>query len=123
MKIFHIIILYLFILSCKSPGNTKDENNCLENTQFKEKFFYHIKNIDNNISVLQDSKFKESVIFLSNYAPVSTNSIMNYSRSYPIGIFEKDRIKILEWYEESKCNNIQFKNSYIIPDAYKDYEN
>ncbi|MEX0995628.1 MAG: hypothetical protein WDZ45_01110 [Flavobacteriaceae bacterium] len=123
MKFIHIIIYFLFILSCKSAGDTKDGNNCVENTEFKEKFFYHFNYIENNISVLQDSKFKESVIFISNYAPVSTNNIMNYSRTYPIGIFEKDRIKILEWYEENKCNNIQFKSTYIIPDAYKDYEN
>src|SRR5690554_6560427 len=116
-----IITIFLFFISCKSISDTKDGNNCVENTQFKEKFFYHIKYIKNNISVLQDSKFKESVIFLSNYAPVSTNHIMNYARSYPIGIFEKDRINILEWYEENKCNNIQFKSSYIIPDAYKGY--
>lgn len=119
MKCFNVIIIVLFFLSCKSSSNSNDSNNCVENTEFKEKFFYHIKNVENNISGLQDSNFKESVIFLSNYAPVSTNQIMNYARTYPIGIFEKDLIKILEWYEENKCNNIQFKSTYIIPEAYK----
>lgn len=115
-KIFILIIPIL--ISCKAF----EVNNsaCNENEKFKEKFFYHFKNIENNIAISQDSTFIKSVIFISNYAPVSINYIMNYSRTYPIGIFEKDRIKILEWYEENKCQNLQFKNSYIIPEVYQD---
>jgi hypothetical protein len=122
-KTIIIYFVILLFLSCKPISDTKDGNKCVENTEFKEKFFYHIEYIENNISAFQDSKFKESVIFLSNYAPVSTNHIMNYARTYPIGIFEKDHIKILEWYEENKCNNIKLKSSYIVPEAYKDYVN
>jgi hypothetical protein len=119
MKYIYILIISLILLSCKSTNSNNSIVNCNENIEFKETFFYHIKYIENNISISQDSIFRESVIFLSNYAPISINHIMNYSRTYPVGIFEKDRIKILEWYEENKCDNIKFKDSYIIPEAYQ----
>jgi hypothetical protein len=113
-----LILIIPILISCKAFKSNK--NDCNENEKFREMFFRHIENIDNNIAVSQDSKFKESVIFISNYAPVSTNSIMNYARSYPFGIYEEDRKKWIEWYEENKCKNIQFKSSYIIPEAYRD---
>ncbi len=86
---------------------------------FKKEFFYHVKNIDSNISNQHSRMFRESVIFISNYAPVSVERIFNYAMLYPIGIYEQDRVKWIEWYDQNKCNNIQFKDSYIIPDAYK----
>ncbi|MDP2162135.1 MAG: hypothetical protein Q8K02_16770 [Flavobacterium sp.] len=45
---------------------------------------------------------------------------MNYSRTYPIGVFEDDLIQWKEWYEENKCNNIQLKNSLVVPEVYQD---
>jgi hypothetical protein len=87
--------------------------------KFKEMFFQHVEYIEKNITVSQDSTFRQSVIFISNYAPVSTDQIMNYSTTYPVGVFEQDRIKWMEWYEENKCKNIQFKSTYVIPEVYK----
>ncbi len=72
-----ISLVSLLIFSCKSNSSLK--NDCDENLNFKELFFYHIENIDKSITISQDVKFRESVIFISNYAPVSVNSIMNYS--------------------------------------------
>ncbi|GGD21325.1 hypothetical protein [Flavobacterium orientale] len=97
-----------------------NKNDCHENIEFRETFFNHVDNIKNNIAVSQDLKFRESVIFISNYVPVSLNQILNYSRTYPLGVFEKDRLKILEWYEENKCNNIQLKNTLVVPEVYQD---
>lgn len=113
-----LILVIPILISCTAVKPNKSD--CNENEKFKEMFFYHIGYIKKNISVSQDSTFRKSVIFLSNYAPVSVDRIMNYARTYPVGIFEKDQIKLLEWYEENKCKNIQFKNSYIVPEAYKD---
>jgi hypothetical protein len=111
------ILIILVLISCKASHQKSD---CNENMKFKEMFFYHIEYIENNIGVLQDAKFRQSVIFISNYAPVSVNSIINYARSYPIGVFEQDKIKWIDWYEENKCKNIQFKDTYIIPEVYQD---
>lgn len=71
------------------------------------------------INLSQDSTFRKSVIFISNYAPVSVENIMNYARIYPTGVFKEDLKNWLQWYEENKCKNIQFKSSYIIPHVYK----
>lgn len=106
------------ILSCKTNGISKI-NDCKENIKFKKKFFYHFNYIEDHMFKAQDSLFRVSVTFISNYAPISTNKLWNYDRSYPSGVFEKDRVNILKWYEENKCNNIQFKSSLTIPDAYK----
>jgi len=112
-----ISLVSLLIFSCKS--NSLLKNDCDENLNFKELFFYHIENIDKSITISQDLKFRESVIFISNYAPVSVNSIMNYSRTYPFVVYKRDREQWIKWYEENKCKNIQLKTSLIIPDAYQ----
>lgn len=105
------------MISCKSYNFNL--TTCNENEKFKERFFYHIQYIDKNISVAQDAKFRESVTFISNYAPVSLNHIMNYARTYPIGVYEQDRSKWIEWYDANKCKNIQFKDSLVIPEVYQ----
>jgi hypothetical protein len=106
----------LILVSCAIV--TPNKSRCRENKKFKEVFFYHIEYVDNHISSVQDSTFRKSIIFLSNYVPISTNRIMNYARIYPISIYEKDRAKLIEWYELNKCTNIQFKQTYTIPEAY-----
>lgn len=111
-----LIILVLILLSCKAQ-NTKID--CNENEEFKRIFFEHIENIDNGIKGLQNLKFRKSVIFISNYAPVSTDRIMNYSRTYPYVVYKRDREQWIKWYEENKCNNIQFKSNLVVPDVYK----
>lgn len=122
IKISSVITGISILISCNASNVNKSE--CNENTKFKEIFFHHVENIEKNIGVLQGAKFRESVIFVSNYAPVSVNELMNYSRNYPIGIFEKDRIKWTQWYEENKCRNIQLKHKLMLPEAYdpKGYE-
>lgn len=112
-----LIFIFSILFSCGIYKSNK--NDCDENEKFKVKFFYHINYIKNNISISQDAKFRESIIFISNYAPVSTDRIMNYARTYPRGVFEEDRKKWMVWYEENKCKNIQFKTSYVIPEVYK----
>lgn len=115
--LFIVSVVSLLLFSCKSIPLIK--KNCDENLNFKELFFEHIENIDKRITISQDRKFRESVIFISNYAQVSVNTIMNYSRTYPYGIYQKDRKLWINWYEENKCKNIQFKTYLIIPDAYQ----
>lgn len=112
-----LVLLIPILISSKSFKFTKSD--CNENEKFKERFFYSIEYIEKNISVAQDSTFIKSVIFISNYTHVSLDQIMNYSRTYPVGVFEQDYVKWLEWYEENKCKNIQFKNTYIIPEVYQ----
>jgi hypothetical protein len=119
MKDTYILMISLILLSCQSSNSIIGNIDCNENLEFKEKYFFHLRYVDKNIATSQDSTFRKSVIFLSNYAPISTDYIFNYSRTYPIGIFEKDRVKILEWYEQNKCSNIKFKSTYIVPDAYQ----
>ena len=116
-KILTIIISITILISCKSVDT---DSGCNENLKFKDSFFSHIKYIQQNVTNVQDSTFIKSVIFISNYAPVSTDNIMNYVRSYPLGIFKQDHEKWLEWYEENRCRNIQFKSEYVIPEVYKD---
>lgn len=100
--------LILFLLIFISFKNFGQNNNCNENLRFKEAFFYHIKIVKSNIAISQDETFRKSVIF-----------ILNYSRTYPIGVFKKDKIEWLKWYEENKCENIQIKSTYIIPEVYQ----
>lgn len=110
-----LIFACAIFVSCKSV----DTSGCNENKKFRESFFYHIENVEKNISVSQDSSFIQSIIFISNYAPVSLNHIMNYSRTYPTGIFKQDHVGWIKWYEENKCKNIQFRDSYILPEVYQ----
>lgn len=119
MKNIYFVIIVIFFLSCKSAKIANNGDDCIENTQFKKKFFYHLNYIEDYMFKSQDSLFRVSVTFISNYAPISTNTLRNYGRTYPSGVFEKDRVNILKWYEENKCNNIQVKSSHIIPDAYR----
>ncbi|WP_265426535.1 hypothetical protein [Chryseobacterium sp. YIM B08800] len=111
--------LILFLLIFISFKNFGQNNNCNENLRFKEAFFYHIKIVESNIAISQDETFRKSVIFIYNYAPVSVEHIMNYSRTYPIGVFKKDKIEWLKWYEENKCENIQIKTACAIPEVYQ----
>lgn len=87
-------------------GKTVD---CKENLQFKEKFFEAIKFIDTLIYSIQGRKFHEALNFISKYSHVSSESMLNYARIYPGGVYEKDRKIWIDWYEKNKCTNIQFK--------------
>ncbi|SHF04117.1 hypothetical protein SAMN05444377_10371 [Flavobacterium fontis] len=112
----NVIILFLMI-SCNS--NKEIINGCNENKEFKKVFFSHFDYIKNNIYIRQDIKFRESLIFISNYTHVSLDRIVNYSGTYPYGVFIKDSVIWRNWYEENKCNNIQLKKELIIPEILK----
>ncbi|QMU66146.1 MAG: hypothetical protein GKR88_19025 [Flavobacteriaceae bacterium] len=110
MKYF-FLLLSILLFSCKSTNATNDIANCDENTVFKEKFFSNIKYVEENISVRQNEKFKESLKFLSKYVHVSFERMANYANTYPIGVFEEDKKGWLEWYEKNKCNNLQLRDT------------
>jgi len=111
-----LILLFLIFISFNSFGQ---ENDCNENLKFKEAFFSHIKFLENNIYLSQNKEFRTSVVFISNYAPVSLGKIMNYARTYPSGVFNDDKLLWLKWYEDNKCKYIQIKSIYSIPEVYQ----
>ena len=111
MKNIYIIIISLVFISCKSTSQINNDNNCVENTEFKEKFFSNIDYIEKNITEVQDAKFKNTLYFLSKYVHVSLKRMSNYSNTYPIGVFEEDKNGWLKWYEENKCNNLKLKDT------------
>lgn len=84
---------------------------CNENLDFKLEFFNNIKIIDNLIYVSQNEKFHNALKFISKYSHVSSESMLNYARLYPGGIYEDDRKVWIKWYEDNKCKNIQFKKN------------
>ena len=103
------------LTSCAIKTNNEKETkaSCNENLKFKEIFFQHVKNIEDQIHIQMDDSFDASLKFISNYTHVSFESMANYSKVYPIGVFETDKIKWLKWYEDNKCNNIQFMDNEI----------
>jgi len=99
---YHLILL-------NSPticGKTVD---CKENLEFKKSFFGSIQFIDTLIYSIQGKKFHDALKFISKYTHVSSESMLNYARIYPGGVYEKDRKIWIDWYEKNKCTNIQFK--------------
>lgn len=119
-------LLFLFFL-CSCSSNHKQaivSNHCNENEEFKKVFFSHLQVVDEymhlvnpkvlNIDELQrlvtqekTKNFNISLKFISKYTHVSYESI-SHSR-YPFGVYEEDKSVWLKWYEDNKCNNIQFK--------------
>jgi hypothetical protein len=105
-------VAFLLFISCSS-SNTKsslEENPCNENLAFKKVYFENIQNIENLETKSQNESFHNSLKFISKYAKVNFESMANYARTYPYGIFEEDKAGWLKWYEENRCNNIQFKD-------------
>jgi hypothetical protein len=117
MKQFLLIIIW-YLVSCSVTRNEKSNNDCLANEKFKKEFFTQIEYVKKNISVSQNKKFIESLIFIANYAPVSFEEMINYGRTYTIKTLEKDEIEWLKWYQENKCKNLQLKKKYPIPEKY-----
>lgn len=118
MKILKYIILFVLFTSCavKINEETVTKASCNENLEFKQKFFQHIKNVDEQMLTQMDDSFDISLEFISRYTYVSFESMANYASVYPIGIFEKDKANWLKWYEDNKCNNIQFQDNEINND-------
>ncbi len=111
-NIFSILVL-LLLMSCansvKKGNNVYVNGDCIENLDFKKEYFYHIKIIDSLVEKSQNKQFTKSLLFVSKYAHVSAESMLNYANTYPMGVYEDDRKGWIEWYEKNKCNNIQFK--------------
>jgi hypothetical protein len=119
MKNIYFLTILTILINCtnsaKSANSSKNINNvsingsCIENLDFKEKYFHNIKIIDSLINKDEGNQFNKSLGFISKYSHVSFESRLNYAGLYPSGIYEKDRKGWLEWYEKNKCSNIQFK--------------
>ena len=123
-----VLTIYIFLIfSCSSsPKETLEKSKCNENLVFKKIFFEKIKNVDTFMIGQTELKnwndvenffteervelFDSSLLFISKYSKVSYESMLNYDRSYPYGIYEKDRVNWLKWYDENKCSNIQLKD-------------
>ncbi len=101
------LLISLFLVSCKSINSISENDNCIENIEFKDYFFSNLKYIEENIYNLQDEKFRKSLKNLSKYVHVSFDRMSNYANIYPSGIFERDKKTWLKWYEKNKCNNLQ----------------
>ena len=110
--IVYLMILSLVFNACASTNrkNFAEEKPCEENVAFKKVYFENIRNIDSLITREQNESFHESLKFIAKYTHVSFESMLNYGRTYPYGIFQEDKLNWLKWYEENKCKNIQFKN-------------
>ena len=125
MKLYIILILLCF--SCRGVKKVEVvQVPCTENMRFKDEFFKHTKivddymkfeaagiDIDEYLQAMSDEKvlrFKASLLFISKYSHISFESMVNYSNSYPLGVYWEDKENWLKWYEENKCDNIQFKD-------------
>jgi hypothetical protein len=113
MKNIFSILLLLLLINCanavKKSKNIYVKGDCIENLEFKKEYFYHIKMIDSLVEKSQNKQFTKSLLFVSKYAHVSAESMLNYANTYPMGVYEDDRKVWLDWYDKNKCNNIQFK--------------
>lgn len=127
MKKYLIILLFFFSCSSIDKNLNHVSFDCNENIKFKTEFFRNIKIIEDYITIESTTEFismdeyellvtdemeknyKLSLAFISKYAHVSFDSMANFDGSYPLGDFEEDKEGWLKWYNENKCNNIQFK--------------
>jgi len=112
MKNLLYVFFVVFFFSCsltKKEISSKEHLQCVENKKFKTEFFKNIDIIDSLITKNQNENFNKSLKFISIYTHVSFESMLNYSRTYPYGVYEKDRKAWIDWYEKNKCSNIQFK--------------
>ena len=119
MKALYVLAL-LTLFSC---SGSKSISSCNENMRFKKEFFKQIQNIEDaykeDESTLinkdyealskKDEEFWDSLQFIMNYTYVSRETMDSYVWSYPEEIFLKGKKGWLKWYEENRCNNIQFK--------------
>lgn len=129
MRTLIYIKFFIFLIACGTNNhmNENDKLVCDENLKFKIQFFKNIKVVEDYVKIEdatifnnleeyeqlmtkeKQKQFLSSLQFISKYAPVSFESMANYAHKYPIGIFQEDKKGWLNWYEENKCKNIQFK--------------
>lgn len=107
-----LIIMFSILNSECSSINKNAKLDCKENIEFKDAFMSNISNVENYTlgKEFDKNKFNDGIKFLSKYCHVSQEELMNYANEYTNSIvFYKDKEGWLKWYEENKCNNIQFK--------------
>ncbi len=104
-----LLISAIYMASCSTGNKSKLKIDCNENEAFRKEFFAQIDYITNNISVNQNQEFLNALNFLAMYTTVSFEEMSNYSRTYTIGSFEKDKKVWLTWYENNKCKNLKLK--------------
>jgi len=108
MKIF-LALIFLYSCSTTNKNIETESSRCNENLKFKTEFFKNIRNIEDQMTKEKDETFDISLKFVSRYSHVSFESMTNYAHTYPLAVFEKDRIGWLKWYEENRCSNIRFR--------------
>jgi len=85
MKSVTFMILSLSLCcSCTTTRNINTKNDCIENLQFKKAFLRNIENVENLLMKDQNQSFQNSLKFISKYAPVSFEDMLNYSHTYPL---------------------------------------
>ncbi len=111
-SIIYVTIIFFLLVGCVSSNkmNLMKNKPCNENLAFKKVYFENIYNVESLITTEQNESFHKSLKFISKYTKVSSESMLNYARTYPYGVFEEDKVNWLKWYEENKCKNIQFKD-------------
>lgn len=111
-KILVVFIIFSILNSQCSSLKKIEKKDCIENVEFKNTFMSHISNVENYTTQKEfdKKKFNDGIKFLSKYCYVSEEELMNYANEYTNSIvFYKDKEGWLKWYEENKCDNIQFK--------------
>lgn len=103
-----ITIFSIAIISCSC---TTQKNICNENIEFKKIFFQSIQNAEEVIygKSHNRTKYDEGLGFLNHYVFVDYEKTLNYRGIYTLKGFEDDKKKWIDWYEQNKCSNIQFK--------------
>lgn len=115
MKIFSIFSVLLILMNCRATKIVEAENlsingDCIENLNFKKIYFANVEKVSKSMKIGNSRLYKDSsLLFISKYAHVNTESMLNYARMYPLGIYEQDKIEWIKWYEDNKCKNIRFK--------------
>lgn len=104
-----VLFLSIFFVFNQSKAQSYSNEDCNENLIFKKEYFKNIKIVDSSIYKPQGYELKNALLFISKYSHVTWESMLNYARTYPGGIYEEDRKIWLSWYEKNKCKNIQFK--------------
>lgn len=105
MKNLLFITILLLLVNCTSSINKNNsvitDENCVENIEIVHNYVKLHKGESKNVYA--------ALKFIAKYSNVSFEDMANYARTYPLGIYEKDYPTWVDWYEQNKCNNIQFK--------------
>jgi hypothetical protein len=109
------VILIIAIALSMTLGNCStsklSQTNCNENDLFKKGFMLKVGNVEKYTYGVGNRKdFITGLEFISKYCHVSYNEMANFYNNYDnLESFKKDKEEWLKWYEENKCNNLQFK--------------